>query len=130
MLLKILYSSFLQMENLIFLFISLSQQNENKHREFKLPPFWRLVACGEQTHFSALASPAEKIRNLGYLVPRAFNKFARGLSLRTHFAAVSDKNTPSRAHADRMPICSTTLELFCAKKRLQKAPNIREMRRF
>ena len=28
-------------------------------------------------------------RNLAYLVPRAFNKFARGLSLRTHFAAVS-----------------------------------------
>ena len=47
MLLKILYRSFLQMENLIFLFISLSQQNDNKNREFRMPPFWRLAVSIE-----------------------------------------------------------------------------------
>ena len=43
----------------MFLFISLSQQNENKQREFELLPFWR-VSC----------------RNLELVVPCAWVKHA------------------------------------------------------
>ena len=53
---KILLRRCFQMENLISLSVSLSQQNENKQREFELPPFWlvafpRNLGCVRLTEF-------------------------------------------------------------------------------
>ena len=57
------------MENLVFLFLYLSQKNENKHQEFKFPPSCRVtVSLGNNWQTKSLA---------------------RGLSMRSHFAAVS-----------------------------------------
>ena len=59
---KILLRRCFQIENLISLSISLSQQNKNKQREFELPPHWLVTVP----------------RNLVYSsVPRALNKMLK-----------------------------------------------------
>ena len=70
------------MENPVFLSFSLSQKNENKHREFKFPPFWCVAVSLEnnwQTK-SPFSSPEPPFLLVTWSEKQVVNDF---LSLKT-----------------------------------------------